>query len=254
MHALALVQAATRASRAMKTTEKTPLLVAAIGGVCALAAAVIGLFNPVVTKLAERALDRPTPTAIYTAAATPFPSATATALPTPLPTFAVPHDAAILLILANNNLEDRAFFIDAAFVTQIASGAVLVFNVPPGTHQLEDCAVNKNPIAYPDDCGSQRYDLQDNPFDWTLGEGAANEKQVTLVLSNSASTPTDIYFDGKLAHSLEAHQYFILNTTPGKHMFQNCPSGETPDAQDSMCADAAQQDLRNAVEIWKVGD
>ncbi|MBI4672253.1 MAG: hypothetical protein HY741_11390 [Chloroflexi bacterium] len=131
---------------------------------------------------------------------------------------------------------------------------MLVFGAPRGTHQLEDCASGKNPIADPEECGSQRYELREDPFDWTLGEGATVKTRVTLVLSNIATTPTDIYLDGKLARSLEPHTYYIMDAAPGARTFQNCPGGVTPEQQDSDCAEPIIQELRAAVEIWKVGD
>lgn len=255
----------------MKGNDKTTIIVAMIGGACAIVAALIGLFNPVVTKLADRVLTAPTITTVPTATATfPLPVATSTAPPaasstpvsrppstnpaTRLPTYSAPQGAAIHFILANNDIQSDAFFIDGAFVTNIASGQVLVFDVTPGTHHLEYCPVDENPVANSDDCDSKSYAVTENPFDWTLGNEAKAVQKVTLVLMNVSNTPTDIYMDGTMEDALDANQFYILTAPRGTRKFQNCPTGVTPDQAGSTCTDAVDQDLQAAVEFWKVGN
>lgn len=250
----------------MKGIEKTTVIVALVSGIFVLLAAIVGLFNPIAARLADRFLSVPTATALPTATMTltPLPSATATStltpvpsatpVPTRIPTLFTPQGNAIQFILANNDTVAHSFYLDGFFATDISSGAVLIFAAPGGTHQLEACPQDENPVANPKDCSSERYDLTENPFDWTITGDAQPDPQVTLVLMNVSSDAQTIYVDGALARALQPNQSYIMNVSPGKHSVQNC-SGDIPPGQvDASCNDPDNQDWQAAVEFWKVGD
>jgi hypothetical protein len=238
----------------MKGIEKTTVIVTVISGLFVLLAAIIGLFNPIATKLADRILSVPTATATLTplptatATFTVTPPPTSTSVPTRIPTLSPPQGNAVQFILANNDTAAHSFFLDGFFATDISSGAVLVFAAPGGTHQLEDCPHNENPIANPTDCDSERYDLNENPFDWTITGDAKPNPKVTLVLMNISPNAQTIYVDGTLARAVAANQYYLLDESPGKHTVQNCSGDSTS------CSDTFDADWEAAVEFWKVGN
>lgn len=249
----------------MKGIEKTTVIVSVISGVCVLLAAVIGLFNPIATKLADRILSVPTetptitplPTATPTFTATPRPTATppptSTPVPTRIPTLSPPPlGNGVQFILANNDTVAHSFYLDGFFATNISSGAVLVFDAPGGTHQLEDCPLGENPIANPTDCDSERYGLNQNPFDWTIGGDAKVGPKVSLILMNDVSSAQTIYIDGTLVSKLEPNSYYIKDIVPGVHSIQNCSGDIAPGQSGAQCNDPQNQDWERATEIWKI--
>jgi hypothetical protein len=252
----------------MDMKEKAVIIAALIGGLCTCTATVVASYSPVAGKLLDRFLGAATPlTPIVVSLATPIPTpvvqSSATPIPTPVvasPATRIPTPVAaatgipqVTFILVDN-YADEDFFIDSKFTTAIDGGEYLVFQIPPGNHQLSDCPRGKNPQDQPQECTTKLVSVEQDPFNWEIGGEITPTADASFILINNSHNDLDFFVDDQLTRSVDSGKYVVLPITRGTHKLQSCPRNLNPADNPDQCGVPEEKDIETASFLWPMVD
>lgn len=236
----------------MDSNSKATVIAALIGGLFVCAAAFIGLFTPITSRLAEALFNaNPTPTQ----AALVQPVAPTTISQTSAPTQTVPSTQPtapaappLTLIVINDLPFAQTIYLNGVMSGYVETGAYVTFSYARGKFLLQNCPNGMNPQEHLTSCGTHQEDVQTDPYIWYMeGSAPPSDSQVTFIARNITQTPYDLFVDNKFDTSLDPAKYIIQRLPQGAHTLQSCLRSTTPQTSPSTCLPAQNVNLQVAV-------